>query len=58
MRRGLLDRLALALARGSAAGPGGWSSRAQSGGDDLETRLGLADLAAYRAALSGKATAD
>lgn len=37
---------------------GGWSSRAQSGGDDLESRLGLADLAAYRAALSGKATAD
>jgi len=37
---------------------GGWSSRAQSGSDDLETRLGLADLAAYRAALSGKTTAD
>ena len=37
---------------------GGWSSRAQSGSDDLETRLGLADLAAYRAALSGKATTD
>ena len=37
---------------------GGWSGRAQSGSDDLETRLGLADLAAYRAALSGKATAD
>jgi len=37
---------------------GGWSSRAQSGSGDLETRLGLGDLAAYRAALSGKATAD
>jgi len=37
---------------------GGWSTRAQAGGDDLESRLGLADLAAYRAALSGKATAD
>ncbi len=37
---------------------GGWSSRAQSGSDDLETRLGLADLAVYRAALTGKATAD
>jgi hypothetical protein len=37
---------------------GAWSSRAQSGSDDLETRLGLADLAAYRAALSGKTTAD
>ena len=37
---------------------GGWSSRAQSASDDLETRLGLADLAAYRAALSGKATVD
>jgi hypothetical protein len=36
---------------------GGWTSRAQSGSDDLETRLGLADLAAYRAALSGKTTA-
>jgi hypothetical protein len=36
---------------------GGWSSRAQSSGDDLETRLGLADLAAYRSALSGKAAA-
>jgi hypothetical protein len=37
---------------------GGWSSRAQSAADDLETRLGLADLAAYRAALSGTASAD
>ncbi len=37
---------------------GGWSSRAQSGSDDLATRLGLADLAAYRAALSGTTTAD
>jgi hypothetical protein len=36
----------------------GWSARAQSGGNDLETRLGLADLAPYRAALLGKATAD
>ncbi len=37
---------------------GGWSSRAHADSDDLETRLGLADLAAYRAALSGKSTAD
>ena len=48
----------LALARGSASGPRRLVQPAQSGSDDLETRLGLADLAAYRAALSGKATAD
>jgi hypothetical protein len=34
------------------------SAWAQQGQDDLAARLGLADLAAYRAALSGKATAD
>jgi hypothetical protein len=38
--------------------PGGWFSRAQSPGDDPLSGLGLADLAAYRAALSGKAPAD
>src|SRR5271157_2594221 len=56
MRRGLVTGwlwLAVLL-----LAQGGWSSRAQSGSDDLETRLGLADLAAYRAALSGKTTAD
>jgi hypothetical protein len=33
-------------------------ARAQDAPDDLAARLGLADLAAYRAALSGKAIAD
>ncbi len=58
MRRGLITGWPWPWLAVLLLAHGGWSSRAQSGSDDLETRLGLADLAAYRAALSGKATAD
>ena len=58
MRRGLISGWLSSWLVVLLLAHGGWSSRAQSGTDDLETRLGLADLAAYRAALSGKGAAD